>query len=279
MIGLWSARIQYNFSLSQWVYSDPRLNVTARSRASHGSFVLGKHNWTISGDKYQCSEGQDYKIELKLTACKQNEFTCNDGQCVHIAERCDHLTQCEDESDEQNCKLLVFQHGYNKKVPPLVTNGKKTTEKELLPVKVSLTLQKVVAIEEGDYSISFKFKINLIWRENRVTYQNLKTDSTNNMLTQEEYNMLWLPLVIYWNTDQEETTRLGESWEWKTDVMVQKEGEAKRNAIDDIDEAEIFQGSENTLRMEQTYTRPFQCVFELSKYPFDTQVTLYFTFI
>ena len=124
-------------------------------------------------------------------------------------------------------------------------------------MKVSLTLQKVVAIEEGDYSISFKFKINLIWRENRVTYQNLKTDSTNNMLTQEEYNMLWLPLVIYWNTDQEETTRLGESWEWKTDVMVQKEGEAKRNAIDDIDEAEIFQGSENTLRMEQTYTRLF----------------------
>ena len=25
-------------------------------------------------------------------------------------------------------------------------------------------------------------------------------------------------------------------------------------------------------RMEQTYTHAFQCVFELSKYPFDTQV-------
>ena len=86
--------------------------------------------------------------------------------------------------------------------------------------------------------------------------------------------MLWLPLVIYWNTDQDETTRLGENWEWKTDILVQREGKPRRNLMTDIDEAEIFQGSENSLRMEQTYTHAFQCVFKLSKYPFDTQVSL-----
>ena len=43
----------------------------------------------------------------------------------------------------------------------------------------------------------------------------------------------------------------------------------------DIDEAEIFKGAENSLRMEQTYTHAFQCVFELSNYPFDAQVTFY----
>ena len=101
------------------------------------------------------------------------------------------MPQCEDQSDEQNCKVVVLQQGYNKKVPPLVTKGKKTEEKGILPVRVDLTLQKVVAIEEDDYSISFKIMINLIWRENRVTYQNLKNDSANNMLTQEEINLLW----------------------------------------------------------------------------------------
>ena len=135
---------------------------------------------------------------------------------------------------------------------------------------------KVVAIEEDDYSISFKFMIIMMWRENRVVYQNLKNGSTNNLLTQEEVNMLWLPLVIYWNTNQEETTRLGVEWEWTTDIVVQREGGARRNKMTDIDEAKIFEGSENSLRMEQTYTHAFQCVFKLSKYPFDTQVTLYF---
>ena len=139
-------------------------------------------------------------------------------------------------------------------------------------MRVSLTLQKVIAIEEDDHSISFKFKISLMWRENRVTFENLKTDSTNNLLRQDEVKTLWLPLMIYWNTDQEETTRLGGFWEWKTEILVEREGNMSRNLITDIDEAEIFEGAENSLRMEQTYTHAFQCVFKLSKYPFDTQV-------
>ena len=188
------------------------------------------------------------------------------------------MPQCEDESDEQSCKILVLQHGYNKEVPPIVTTGKKAQEKELLPVRVSLTLQKEIAIEEGDYSISFKFKISLMWRENRVTYENLKTDSRNNLLRQDEVRMLWLPLVIYWNTDQEETTRLGQPWEWKTKVMVQRESNFTRNSLDRIDEAEIFKGAENSLLMEQTYTHDFQCVFKLDEYSFDTQVLNCFLF-
>ena len=44
------------------------------------------------------------------------------------------------------------------------------------------------------------------------------------------------------------------------------------DAMDRIDEAEIFKGPENSLIMEQTYTHDFQCVFKLNKYPFDTQV-------
>ena len=61
MIGYQSARIEYSFSLGQWILSDPRLNVTARTKASQISYALGKQNWTISGDQYPCSEGGDYK--------------------------------------------------------------------------------------------------------------------------------------------------------------------------------------------------------------------------
>ena len=231
----------------------------------------------ISGDKLQRSGGREYILEMKLTGCNNAQFTCDDGQCVKMEERCDQLPQCEDQSDEHNCKLLFLQHGYNKKVPPhsVKVISKKNSEEKLLPVKVSLTLQKVIAIEEVDHSISFKFKISLRWFENRVKYQNLKNDSSKNLLSEDEVKMLWLPLVIYWNTDQAETTRLGVEWEWTTDVLVEREGEAKINSEEHIDEAEIFEGSENSLSMEQMYTHAFQCVFELSKYPFDTQVSVY----
>ena len=38
-----------------------------------------------------------------------------------------------------------------------------------------------------------------------------------------------------------------------------------------MDEREIFEGSENTLTMNQTYTHEFQCIFDLRNYPFDRQ--------
>ena len=57
----------------------------------------------------------------------------------------------------------------NKGVPPSVLEGNKLKEDKLLPVQLALTLEKVVAIVEVDHSISFKFKITLKWRENRVT--------------------------------------------------------------------------------------------------------------
>ena len=41
-----------------------------------------------------------------------------------------------------------------------------------------------------------------------------------------------------------------------------------------LDEIEIFKGEENSLVMEQAYTHEFQCVYQLDKYPFDTQVRL-----
>ena len=112
-----------------------------------------------------------------------------------------------------------------------------------------------------------------------MTDQNLKTDSTNNLLRQDEVRTLWLPLVIYWNTDPEETTRLGESWEWKTKVVVQREGNFTKDSLDQIDEAQIFKGAENSLSMEQTYTHDFQCVFKLDEYPFDTQVLYCFILV
>ena len=116
MVGYQSARVEYNSLLSQWLLSDQRQNVTARTRASQISYALGKHNWTISGDKYQCFEGKDYTLEMKLTACNHSQFTCNDGECVEMEKRCNQLADCKDASDELKCTILNLKEGYNRRV-------------------------------------------------------------------------------------------------------------------------------------------------------------------
>ena len=155
-------------------------------------------------------------------------------------------------------------------IPPITGSEKKNMKP--VQVKVSLLLYKVVAIVEEDHSIELQFQITLEWKENRATYLNLKNESYMNALSKEDIKRMWLPLVVYTNTDQQETTRLGVDWEWSTNVVVKREGNFERSEPEVLDEIEIFKGDENSLSMVQSYTHEFQCVYQLDKYPFDTQV-------
>ena len=139
-------------------------------------------------------------------------------------------------------------------------------------IKVSIVLFKIVEIDEANHAVDFQYEIVMRWRENRLTYQNLKEDTSLNALSEVDMRKLWLPLVIYANTDQKLSTRLGMEWEWNTIVTVTRESDFARSGFDSLHEVEIFKGDENTLSMRQTYTNKFQCQFVLNRYPFDTQV-------
>ena len=137
---------------------------------------------------------------------------------------------------------------------------------------MSVALLKIVDINEARHSIEMQFKIELEWHEKRVKYTNLKQKSAMNVLSSEDVESLWLPLITYTNTDKKETTRLGLQNEWSTHVKVIREGDLTRAGIDVLDEVEIFKGDQNRLIMRQVYTKTFQCQYDFSRYPFDTQI-------
>ena len=172
------------------------------------------------------------------------------------------------------CRLLVLKDGYNKRVPPI--SAKTALDRSIVPVSVGvpIVLMEVVSIDEVDHSIQLQFEVILNWMENRATYLNLKEKAALNKMTDEDVKKLWLPLLIYTNTDQKKTTRLGEygNGEWRTTVTVTREANFMAANEDELDETNIFAGAENGLTMRQTYTHRFQCNYILSRYPFDTQV-------
>ena len=162
-------------------------------------------------------------------------------------------------------------------IPPITSDEKG----KIVAVEVgtSIDIFKLVDINEEDYTIEIQFLITMVWKENRATYQNLKANDSLNALTQNDIERLWLPKVIYENTDQKDTTRLGVTWEWETDVEVRRIGNNfTRSGLDNVDEANMFLGNENNLVMRQTYTRQFQCLFDFQWYPFDTQVKIFLPF-
>ena len=134
-LGKMTTQIRYNDSSSQWVLTDARVGVTGESEATKLSYLLGKHQWTMHNDTF-CNDtlqrewtGQtmtthgnvtsfpntyktwySYTTQLKVTGCDQDsEFTCDDGQCVNMVDRCDQVQDCRDKSDETNCQLLVVE--------------------------------------------------------------------------------------------------------------------------------------------------------------------------
>ena len=130
---------------------------------------------------------------------------------------------------------------------------------------------KIVRIEEVDHKIEFQFGIVLEWPEIRALFHNLKFKSSLNALTDDEILQLWLPYVIYDNTDMKEVVQLEDGT--KTTVTVSREGGFTRSGLEVTDEIEIFEGGENKLTMNQTYSKKFQCEYQLHRYPFDIQVT------
>ena len=271
LIGL-KTTIEHDKKSGLWKLSIVEYNVTGMSKTTQASFTLGRHNWTIIGDR-DCNKdinSDSYTTELKMSGCEDGQFTCNDGQCVSMDLRCDQLPNCRDKSDERGCDILVLEGGYNKNIPPISSDKK--GKKVPVDVATSIEIFKLVDIKEEDYSIEIQFQITMVWKENRATYQNLKADDSLNALTQNDIDKLWLPKVIYENTDQKDTTRLGVAWEWETNVEVRREGKFTRSGLETVDETFIFRGDENSLVMNQTYTHEFQCPYDFKWYPFDTQV-------
>ena len=94
----------------------------------------------------------------------------------------------------------MLKDGYNKMVPPI----EMAPDRTMIPVTVdvSIVLLKIVEIEEENHAIEFQYEIIMKWRDNRLEYHNLKRDTSLNALPEADFKKLWLPLVIYENTDQ-----------------------------------------------------------------------------
>ena len=178
-------------------------NTTATSNSSMHSFLLGSSEWTVYNDYNGCNQGKPYKIQLKLSGCQEDQFTCNNGECISMEKRCNQINNCMDKSDERMCSVLSMEDGYNNMIPPFTFN-EDTGELKPAKVNVSMSLLNVIEISEVNHIIELKYQVKMEWYENRVSYHNLKKEDAQNTLSSAELHSLWIPYIIFQNTDDNE---------------------------------------------------------------------------
>ena len=264
------SELRYNQDMETWnltTYGEPGKFIT--SQAHRRSLLIGRQQWTLHNEP-KCSPNVEYKLEMAITACRQSEFNCRNGTCIDMIQRCNQWKDCTDGSDEMDCRIVVIPSGYqkDKPAPPRDKNSAKNS------VMISMKLESIQSISETERSIALLFNLEMQWWDPRLTFENLKNTTELNILTGEENKMIWVPIIIFNNTQNKLKTLNDDH----TVVFILREGHFSNSEITDLDNIEIFAGAENKITMNRMYNIDFMCEYHLHMYPFDTQ-TCYITMV
>ena len=178
-----------------------------------------------------------------------------------MTERCDGIFQCSDMSDEDDCHLVTINKEiYNKDYPP-------RHEGHPVKVNVKVIIVAIQQVQELDMTFSSKLTLVLEWYDQRVHFSNLKSKDLTNLIGYEKAADLWIPPLIFNNTKQNVMVALTPT----ANLFVNKKGKPEMASAASINEDFNYQGSENVFVYRIDYDNTFNCEFDLSKYPFDTQ--------
>ena len=72
------------------------INYFLTSESVERSLILGVNTFDFSGVKDDpcTSTLKSKEVRIKVTACGSGQFTCDDGQCVGMNERCNQIFNC-----------------------------------------------------------------------------------------------------------------------------------------------------------------------------------------
>ena len=265
--GRTTTSIQFDAISKLWHFSDKKESSTLITSASpRESFLLGMHQVSFMEAKENKCFQDKILQRIKFTSCQEGFFTCNDGACILMTKRCDQTVHCEDGSDEKSCKLIVMEDNYNKNIAPFTVDPV-TENVEPVQVNISSEILDILNIDEVEQTFKLKFQLALSWYDFRLVYHNLKTSRIANSPSFEEVQKLWIPNIIFGNTENNDVI----GTDPLAKVTISKEGAFSLSDETVVDEINVFKGSENKIIFDMVYAKTLKCIYELQLYPFDTQ--------
>ena len=166
--------------------------------------------------------------------------------------RCDSQPDCFDKSDEFRCSKIDPDGSYQKFIPPPPTAlGNRTTDKII--IKVSSDIIDILEMDEINSIFQVQFYLHFTWYDNRLTYFDLKDDIGLNTLSPEEKQKIWIPELIFDNTE----FKLSTSLDADTVITISKQGQYTLSTMESPTKRKYFEGSKNPITLSRFYNTRF----------------------
>ncbi len=111
-------------------------------------------------------------------------------------------------SDEEDCSIISVDDSYLKHFPAPPPSPSDTHN----PVFVAIDVFSILSISEVQSAIRVQFQLNMTWMDSRITFRNLKPAVHQNSVNLTESGVIWLPSVIFYNTENKSKSKVGLSY-------------------------------------------------------------------
>ena len=125
----------------------------------------------------------------------------------------------------------------------------------------------VQEIKEIQQVLQLKFRLRMTWLDARLDFFNIKMDETMNVISLDELNRIWLPVIIFQNTEEGQITIN----DGKSFATINRTGQGTGSDSSISEDIDIYKGSENSISLSRLYNIDFFCDYDMRWYPFDAQ--------
>ena len=126
----------------------------------------------------------------------------------------------------------------------------------------------ILEIDEIGQKFKNQFNLYITWFDFRLKLYNMKMNLNMNTLTSQEKKSIWVPKLVFINTEKKENTQNDN----KAFAVARRDNAFEFSDESVKDNIYMFDGSKNPFVMSRVYDVDWICDFDMRWYPFDTQV-------